>query len=122
MANPTDEEKPDQEAEPDVEYTPDIRDARTGLMCWRDSKLACGGFCMAYVTHPRRSNSSELGEQQTHCSLLTSAERLGRNTTILADMLTRAERKRRSEEADRKRTEQFAQIDPNRSPFGGKKE
>lgn len=122
---PTDEEQEldrEPEGEPEVEYTPDIRDERTGLMCWKDSKLACGGSCMAYVTHPRRANSSELSEQQTHCSLLTSMERLGRNSSILADLLTRNERRRKSEEADRKRTQQFAQTDPNRSPFGGKKE
>jgi hypothetical protein len=114
----TDEEV--REDEEDQVFSPNIRPPGNGLLCFLHPDHACGPWCASYVTNPRLSNSSELNEQSSHCSLLLSAERVGRNVVILVEMMVRTERKRSAEEADRKQREQFSTTDASRSPFGGK--
>lgn len=106
------------------EYAPNIRPAHTGLLCPFDMQRPCGSDCAAYVTHPRRSASSELNEQSSHCALISGVERLGRNLTIIADGLVKAEKRRQLSEADKKRQDQFAPAFAGvaKSPFGGKKD
>lgn len=77
MSNETEEELYAQE---------EMKPRTSGLYCFMDATRVCGAECMAYVTHPRSSASSELAEQQQHCALLNSAERLGRNVTALASI------------------------------------
>jgi len=106
------------------EYAPNIRPAHTGLLCPFDMQRPCGSDCAAYVTHPRRSSSSELNEQSSHCALISGVERLGRNLTIIAQGLVKAEKNRQVSEADRKRQGQFVPdlAGGMKSPFGGKKD
>ena len=94
----------------------EVRPVTTGLYCFIDSTRACGAECVAFVTHPRASRSTELNEQAAHCSLLLGVERMGRNLTVLAQVVSEGAKKRKLSDADRKRTEQF---DPHRQgPVG----
>lgn len=47
-----------------------------GLICFLDPERVCGADCMAYTTMP--SESPYLNDQQKHCMLIVSAERLSR--------------------------------------------
>lgn len=100
---------------------PDMRDEDASLFCFLDDSRSCNGTCMAYTSFPRTSKDSELSEQQAHCSLLMSMERIGRGTIISASMLSKQAARRASELADQQRTGQFTR-DATHSPFGGKKE
>jgi len=73
------------------------------LFCFLEQDRLCGASCMAFVTHPRRAEVSELVESQSHCSLLLAADRLGRNITILASTLSQSERRRKMADIDAKR-------------------
>lgn len=95
------------------------------LYCFMDSERVCGADCMAFITFPRASNSSELSEFQTHCSLLSAADRLGRNVTIVAaelvarnkrDKINRIDDDRKDKAAQPVSTGPFA-AQPNTSPF-----
>ena len=58
---------------------------RNGLVCFLNADRACGPDCMAYVTFP--SESLLMSEQQKHCIVLVSTERLARFTGgILSQM------------------------------------
>lgn len=73
------------------------------LLCFLTPDRMCGADCMAYVTFPRTASSSELSEHQAHCILLSSAERVGRNITILASDLVKTSRRQRIAAADKAR-------------------
>lgn len=73
------------------------------IFCFMDSNRLCGAECMAYITFPRASKATELSEAQQHCSLLMAADRLGRNTTIIASLLSEGERRRHRAQVDAKR-------------------
>jgi hypothetical protein len=105
----------------------EMRPDTTGLYCFLNDERVCGAECMAFITFPKQSDNSELGKQQAHCALLNNADRLGRNVVIAVSMLARAEKKKRSAEADQKRSNQFdphkhgpVAVSPDKSPFGEK--
>jgi hypothetical protein len=102
-------------------FHPNLRPADTGLMCPFNMHRPCNADCMSYTTAPRHSSNSELNEQQAHCALIVGLDRLGRNVTILTEMMVRGERQRRADEADKKRETQFTHPDASKSPFGGGK-
>jgi len=79
---------------------------KTGLeqmMCFMDAERICGPDCMAFLTFPRRANSSELSEMQSHCTFLSSADRIGRNITILASALHDTARRAKTKDMDAER-------------------
>ena len=49
----------------------------TGLYCFLSETRPCGPECMAYVLRPM-DKAGELNDQQRHCSVLVSTDRLGR--------------------------------------------
>lgn len=73
------------------------------LFCFLEQDRVCGPACMAFLTHPRSSDSSELATSQEHCALLLAADRIGRNITILASTLAQSERRRKMADIDAKR-------------------
>lgn len=101
----------------------DIRDRTTGLYCFIESDRVCNASCAAYVTHPRVSPASELNEQQSHCGLMLCFERMGRNVTVLAQIAAEGAKKKKIEEADKKREAQFSQSSSvaKTSPFPERK-
>ncbi len=103
-----DQPDPDDDLIPENENRP----ADTGLYCFMDLTRPCNSSCAAFVTFPKRAQSSELGEQSSHCSLLSSVERVGRNTTIIAEILHKQQKK----SADQARETNLTQSVT--SPFG----
>lgn len=99
------------------------RPETTGLYCFLQDTRVCGASCMAYVTYPKASSSSELGGQQQHCALLSGVERVGRNVTVLASIQANTAKRAQVEAADRRRDQQLIPRDPavqaEKSPFGG---
>jgi hypothetical protein len=72
---------------------------------------------MAWITHPQGCGP-ELNEQQSHCMLLTGAERVARHITIIASLLSDGEKKRRIAEADKQREKSMPVVGtPMQSPF-----
>lgn len=113
----------------DTEELPEEVD-KTGLeqmMCFMDAERICGPDCMAFLTFPRRANSSELSEMQSHCTFLSSADRIGRNITILAAALHATSIRNKTKDMDDKRehakgtaTQQGPFAQPPASPFPNK--
>lgn len=104
-------------------FIPEIR-SHEGLCCFLTADRVCGPDCMAFVTNPTASQKSELSEQQQHCSLLVSAERVGRHLPIIASILNAActtlearEKRSKIEDADRRRNASTHGVPPN--PFTG---
>jgi hypothetical protein len=82
------------------------------VYCFLDRERVCGPECMAFLTHPRQSNSSELSDLQAHCTLLTGMDRLGRNITIIASTLTGKARSEAIKEQDTIRERNTPKADP----------
>lgn len=57
---------------PDQEQDSD----QSGLTCLFSIDRLCGADCMAWTTQP--AEKSALNEQQKHCTIIVSLERLGR--------------------------------------------
>jgi hypothetical protein len=79
---------------------------KNGLACFINGDRICGADCMAFTTVP--SESPYLNEQQKHCSLIVSAERLGRYAGGILSLFKKAD-------ADSKRSAPHV-VDPK----GGK--
>src|SRR5688572_22597438 len=90
------------------------------MYCFLSSERLCGPDCMAFITFPKRSNSSELSDLQSSCAILSGIDRLGRNITILASTLVdktkRDKTKAQDEERDRN-TPKVGLPPPIGSPF-----
>src|SRR5690606_33598106 len=69
-----------------------------GLDCFLTLQV-CGPHCMAYLTY-EAGKSTELNEQQRHCMLLVSLDRLARNTGVAAQAVTKQATAKRNKEAD----------------------
>jgi len=65
--------------------TDDDEDKPDEIYCFLDGARVCGGDCMAYHGFPRENK--ELENNQKSCVLLQSAERTGRNISILAGVV-----------------------------------
>ena len=90
---------------------------KLGLMCFLDDTRECGAACMSWITHPQGCGP-ELNEVQSHCMLLTAAERTSRHITIIASLLSDSEKKRRTAEADKQREKSMpVSATPYKSPF-----
>ena len=61
---------------------------QNGLVCFIDLDRNCGADCMAFTREPFESTS--LSTQQSNCTLLVSAERLGRYTGGLVKVIKNA--------------------------------
>jgi hypothetical protein len=97
----------------------------SGLDCFLSEKRVCGPSCMSFTKPRRFADKSELSEQQQHCTLLASIERVGRHLPILASIAhdsfktyEATEKRRRVQDADRQREASTQGIPPN--PFGRK--
>jgi len=92
------------------------------LYCFLDETRLCNAACVAWKTHPKESQRSELSEFQTHCVLLHNVERLGRNVTIAASALSSSVTREKTREADERRKAQFNPTSQTpTSPFPGGK-
>ena len=119
MAGPEDVE------EGELASVPNMRDVDASPMCFLNADRGCGAECLAYVTHPKLAQSSELTVEQAHCALINNAERCGRGVIMASKAMSDVAVKLHSlvarsktREADRERTSQF-QDTATRSPFGG---
>jgi len=70
-----------------TDVTDEDREGIEQLYCFLGSERVCGADCMGFITFPKRSESSELSELQSHCGLLQNIDRAGRNLVILAGTL-----------------------------------
>lgn len=110
------------ETEEELAFQPEQVDAAVGvgsLYCFLNADRVCTADCMAYSTAPRVAASSELNAEQSHCVLLASAERVGRNVTVVASLLADKERKSAARVADERRQSELLQGP--RSPLGAPK-
>lgn len=82
-----------------------------------DDERVCNASCMAFCTFPRTSNDSELNQQQSHCVLISSAERLGRHAVIFVGMMAEHHKRRKVAEQDARRAAATPQG-PFASPLG----
>lgn len=87
------------------------------IFCFIDQDRMCGPACMAFVTYPKVSSATELSKSQTHCALLISADRIGRNTTIIASILSKSEVRQKMSDLDAKREAASRPDGPFASPF-----
>ena len=55
---------------------------RNGLLCFLNADRVCGADCASYSPEP--GGGPSLSEEQRHCVLLCSAERLGRHSGLIA--------------------------------------
>jgi len=83
------------------------------LYCFMDAERVCGPECMAFLTFPRKANSSELSEMQAHCTFLTSADRVGRNITILTSALINKTKADKLKDIDRARDQATPKVSPS---------
>ncbi len=107
------------EADEGMVYAPDMEPEEDGekLSCFIEPSNVCGPHCMAYLTSPADVARSELDRNnQAHCIVLVSADRLARHAVILTQLFATSEKKKRTAEQDRKRED--ATPKPPR-PFGG---
>jgi len=110
----------DKEDTESLEHADRIKPGDTGLYCFLDAGRACGAECVAYVTTVRSAKSPELGEQQSHCILVSSLERVGRSGIGIAGMMASAQKRKSIAEADKARNEQLVPKSAVESPFGAK--
>lgn len=75
---------------PDYIHPPDVMedDPRNGLVCFLDGRRPCGPDCMAWTTAP--SESRDLNDQQKHCTVIVSIDRLGRHSGVVAKTMVNA--------------------------------
>lgn len=76
---------------PDHVYQPNGSEV-TGPACFLDQARICGSDCMAYLPQPP-DNIDFKGEQWARCHLLVNAHRAGKHLTIIASVLSKADKK-----------------------------
>jgi hypothetical protein len=89
------------------ESVPD--DETSGLVCFMNSERPCGPDCMAYMSRP---SDSPLDPQQRHCVVLVGVERLSRHTVIGVKVISDLVSFLKTNDQDRKRTEQRPPTPP----------
>lgn len=62
-------------------------DPRNGLICFLNMDRQCGPDCMAYTTFG--SEAPQLNEQQKHCTIIVSVERVARFSGGLLSIVRR---------------------------------
>lgn len=73
-----------------------------GLVCFLDCRRPCDATCAAYTT--ANMAGDELSEQQGHCSLLVSLNRMGKHAVIIASMMQSRMLQERKEREDKVRS------------------
>lgn len=71
------------------------------LFCFMDQQRVCGPDCMSFRTVP--DENRQLDKAQQHCVILSSIERTGRSTNILASVLSEHLRHTKVKDADAQR-------------------
>lgn len=100
-----------EEVEPFIHSPDEIDDdPKNGLMCFLNDVRQCGPECMAFTTSP--AESPMFNQQQKHCTLLVSMDRLGRHTGIAAKILSDMTAKQRTILADQARAQQKPPVGP----------
>ena len=93
-----------------------------GMDCFMDDGRVCNAACMAYSTFPRSSKDGELSEQQSHCVLLSSAERVGKHLVIIAGMMAEETKRKKVAQQDLQRAASTVPQGPFASPLPAGKE
>ena len=73
------------------------------LYCFISPDRVCSPECMAFLTFPRESKSSELSGVQNHCVFIQNADRLGRNSVILTSTLVERSQRQKIAQQDAQR-------------------
>jgi len=85
---------------------PDMDDvAEDELFCFFNQQRPCTAECMAYKTFPE--DNRHLDRHQTHCVLISSAERGSRSLNIIASLINKAVGQQKDEKADAQRAGAF---------------
>lgn len=85
---------------------------KNGLLCFFNDTRECGSDCMAFTPEPAESPSLSL--QQCNCSLIVSAERVGRYMSGLVQLIKKGQEKSARAAADQARLTQFPPVpDPS---------
>ena len=108
----------DHDEEP-MEYAPNMK-VDGGLMCFLDNSRECGPDCMAFLGFGQEADTQNLSPQQRQCLLISSVEKIGRFSGIIAKILYDDSVAAKKAAADSRRTEGLRPPGPMDRPPSGK--